>query len=393
MHTRRAVLLRFWAAAFGYHVVLCAVGVFLFERVRRRLATGGGPTHPVTELAGFALAAPLLAVVAATLGPESLLGFGVLRLLAQALFAESLLLCLALALLYARRGGRRWTIALAGAAALLLAVYWEAYHREPRDLQVSRHDVDLAGGAAGARGLRIVHLTDLQTHHIGVYEDHAIREALAQEPDLIVMTGDYIQPRLEPTRARATADLKRLLRERHIRAPLGVFAVRGDVDLEWPGVFDGTGVTPLTGDIVRLPLSGGRMLSLVGLTIRMSRGQEDEPMMQLVGRVPPGDLSVVIGHNPNFVQTLAARHAPVDLALAGHTHGGQVVLPLLGAPITKMRLPARYASGLAAYEGIPLHVSRGIGMERGAAPQIRFLCPPEICVLNVRYGGRAVARY
>jgi predicted MPP superfamily phosphohydrolase len=385
-------MLRFWTAAAGYHVVLCALGAFLCDGVRRRIATGRRPEHPLVELVAFALAVPFLAAVATLFGPGPIAGFGLLRLVSQALFGETIVLCLALTFLY-RRGARRWPIVLSAAAALLLAVYWEAYHREPRDLQVSRHDVDLAGGAAGSSGLRIVHLTDLQTHHIGAYEDHAIREALAQEPDLIVMTGDYIQPRLEPTRARATADLKRLLRERRIRAPLGVFAVRGDVDLDWPGVFDGTGVTPLTGEIVRLPLSGGRMLSLVGLTIRMSRGQEDEPMMQLVGRVPPGDLSVVIGHNPNFVQTLAARHAPVDLALAGHTHGGQVVLPLLGAPITKMRLPARYASGLAAYEGIPLHVSRGIGMERGAAPQIRFLCPPEICVLNVRYGGRAVARY
>jgi predicted MPP superfamily phosphohydrolase len=75
----------------------------------------------------------------------------------------------------------------------------------------------------------------------------------------------------------------------------------------------------------------------------------------------------------------------VDLALAGHTHGGQVVLPLIGPPFTKTRLARRYASGLNDYDGIPIHVSPGVGMERGTAPQIRFLCPPEISVLDVVY--------
>jgi hypothetical protein len=75
----------------------------------------------------------------------------------------------------------------------------------------------------------------------------------------------------------------------------------------------------------------------------------------------------------------------VDLARAGHTHGGQVALPFFGPPITLSRLPRRYAGGLNDYQGIPLHVSRGVGMERGTAPQIRFLVPPEVCVVDVRY--------
>jgi len=53
--------------------------------------------------------------------------------------------------------------------------------------------------------------------------------------------------------------------------------------------------------------------------------------------------------------------------------------------MTLSRLPRRFAGGLNDYKGIPLHVSRGVGMERGTAPQIRFLCPPEICLLDVYY--------
>ena len=64
----------------------------------------------------------------------------------------------------------------------------------------------------------------------------------------------------------------------------------------------------------------------------------------------------------------------------------QIVLPFLGPPLTLTTLPRRYAAGgLTEYRGIPLHVSRGVGMERGSAPQVRFLCPPEICLLTIRY--------
>jgi predicted MPP superfamily phosphohydrolase len=86
---------------------------------------------------------------------------------------------------------------------------------------------------------------------------------------------------------------------------------------------------------------------------------------------------------------------PVDVALvlAGHTHGGQVVIPLFGPPVTASRLPRAYAGGLHDFRGIPLHVSRGVGMERGFAPPVRFLCPPEICVLELRLPRRGAGAH
>ena len=71
------------------------------------------------------------------------------------------------------------------------------------------------------------------------------------------------------------------------------------------------------------------------------------------------------------------------LALAGHTHGGQVVIPFFGPPRTAIRLPRRYAGGLNDYRGTPIHISRGVGMERGFDIPIRFLCPPEIGIIDL----------
>jgi uncharacterized protein len=123
---------------------------------------------------------------------------------------------------------------------------------------------------------------------------------------------------------------------------------------------------------------------LVGLTPGMSRGHDRAAFDELLRQAPVADVRILLGHNPNFVASLGQSAGPATLALAGHTHGGQVVLPFVGPLYTKTRLPRRYASGVHDLQGVTLHVSAGVGMERGAAPQIRFLCPPEICILELR---------
>jgi len=116
----------------------------------------------------------------------------------------------------------------------------------------------------------------------------------------------------------------------------------------------------------------------------MSHGRDRQGLLNLVHQTPPSDLLLVAGHAPDFVAQLAG-NAPVDLALAGHTHGGPIVLPFLGAPYTKSSLPRLFASGLHDFHGPLINVSAGVGMERGSAPQIRFLCPPEFSVIDLRF--------
>jgi uncharacterized protein len=325
--------------------------------------------------------AVLLAALGAFIGPRS--GFTAVRLLAQGLFGETVLVTGGIAWLIVRSGRRTVGILCSLVPLALVAAYWEGYHREPTDLRVRNHTIEM-GRARGEHTLRILHLSDIQVDHVGEYEERAIALAGAQGADLIVWTGDYVQPRLGSSRERATADVNSLLRRRPLRAPLGVFAVRGDVDRDWPAVLEGTGIKALGAETARLRLPGGRSLSLIGLTPGMSHGADREGLLALVRGAPAGDVRIVLGHGPDFVVHLAGAEA-VDLALAGHTHGGQVVLPFFGPPYTKSSLPRRHASGLSLFEGVPLHVSAGIGMERGSAPQIRFLCPPEICVIEVAY--------
>jgi predicted MPP superfamily phosphohydrolase len=302
------------------------------------------------------------------------------RLDCQAIFGEGVLLLSALSVRALACGGRLRGAVLGAAAVGLVGVYWEAYHHGPRDLRVRTLDVGLAIPTASA--LRILHLSDIQTHSVGEHERRAIRAGLALRPDLVVLTGDYLQRGLSPLRPGARRDIRALLSA--LRARYGVFAVPRDTDRGCE-LFRGLRARCLEDATALLELADGRSLALTGLRARTSRTGDPELMRRILDRGPRADLRVVFGHSPDFVRALAG-WAPVDLALAGHTHGGQVVLPGFGPLVTLSRLPRRYAGGLNDYAGIPLHVSRGVGLERGSAPPIRFLCPPEVSLLRLRSG-------
>ena len=376
---------RFWIAATLFHGVMFALTLVVARRWLGRLEPGGAPASWVRATISDVLFWGVPALWAAALAAAfTLNGFTAVRLLSQALFGELVLLLAAIALLLWRRRLQAGARVAALGCLMLLGAYGEAYHREPTDLRVRTHTVDLTRDGRTRGRFRIVHLSDIQADRIESYQEHALRLAAEQKPDLIVLTGDYVQPRVGSSRARTTADLNALLRTWRFDAPLGAYAVRGDVDADWPRVFDKTRITTLTGEVVTRPLPGGIALSLVGITPAMSHGSNRKALLELAARAPQDSLRVVIGHGPDYVLNLA-NTGLADLALAGHTHGGQVVLPLIGPPYTKTRLARRYASGLNDYAGIPIHVSPGVGMERGTAPQIRFLCPPEVSVLDVAY--------
>jgi predicted MPP superfamily phosphohydrolase len=78
-----------------------------------------------------------------------------------------------------------------------------------------------------------------------------------------------------------------------------------------------------------------------------------------------------------------AQQYPVDLYLCGHTHGGQVRLPIYGAIITSSSLGKRYEMGPYVEQDTTLYISRGIGLEGLSAPRMRLLCPPEIILFSL----------
>jgi predicted MPP superfamily phosphohydrolase len=291
--------------------------------------------------------------------------FGAMTLCAYALFLHLgvLLVLLAVASRRSLRAALSW-----GTAALLLgAVALDAFVIEPAWLEVSH--VTLKTRKL-QKPLRVVVLSDIQYDEFGEYQRDAYRRVLEQHPDMILMTGDYVQVSSREERARLVQSTRAFLREIDFSAPLGVYAVRGNVETDdWRSMFEGTSVKAFerTG---RADVQG---ISIRGLSL-------DDSFYEGLHAEEAGGYGIVFGHCPNFA--LGDVHA--DLLVAGHTHGGQVRLPVLGPIITMSAVPRAWAAGATALSGgRALVVSRGIGMERGAAPRLRFLCRPEIVVIDV----------
>jgi len=136
---------------------------------------------------------------------------------------------------------------------------------------------------------------------------------------------------------------------------------------------------------VCLPFEGSD-LCLIGIQSHRNALQRDRAVLEsLSAQTQPGAYNLLLYHTPDLAESLSG--TGIDLYLAGHTHGGQIRLPFLGALITFSAYGKKYEMGRYTLGETTLYVSRGLGMEGSGAPRARFLCPPEIVVVDVGRGG------
>ena len=299
--------------------------------------------------------------------------FGWLRLLTDLLFLG---IPLFLAVLV-RRVDATYTRRSADVLAVVLLglAFWTT-QIEPRWLEITRYEIP---SAKLNEPVRLVVVSDLQTDRWGAYEQRVIDEIVRQRPDVVLMTGDYVQ--LGEGRDAVLERFRQALSESGLAPPGGIYAVGGDVEPPgWEDDFLGTRVKTFP-ESARFGAAG---LAFSALDRSTSRRAGDDPSL-----IPPSSrFLVAFGHAPDF----ALGHPPADLMLAGHVHGGQVRLPFLGPVVTLSAVPRDWAVGRTDFEGgaqaggRTLIVSRGLGMERGQAPRIRFLCRPELVVVDLLPG-------
>lgn len=263
---------------------------------------------------------------------------------------------------------------------LVLVVVYATYV-EPHRLSITR--LDLRSPAwQGDRPLRIVHVSDLHIERLTRRELRAIEAINAWEPDLILMTGDYLNLSFVGE-SRAIADARVVFSR--LRARYGIFAVQGTPQVDPDPVAEelfkeGVPVRCLRDEHVVLDLAGGRV-AMIGVTCRRDLEADRLGLRRAIAGVPRDAYKILLYHMPELLDE--AEQAGVDLCLAGHTHGGQLRLPLYGAVVTATFSGKRYEMGLYRRNGTAMYVSRGLGMEGKAAPRARFLCPPEIVFLSL----------
>jgi predicted MPP superfamily phosphohydrolase len=281
---------------------------------------------------------------------------------------------------------RRGALLLATLAFGLVPPIW-GFLVEPGSLRNEDYEIELPGWPVACDGLRVAVLTDL---HVGSpfngldKLDRIIALTRHARPDLILLAGDYVIHGVPGGRFTPPEEIAAALRE--LSAPLGVWAVLGNHDW-W---FDAPRVRAAL-ESVRIPVledaaarlgSGACELWVVGIG-DFWEGQHDIP--RALAQVTDAAPVLAFTHNPDLFPDVPAR---VALTIAGHTHGGQVYLPLVGRPVVPSRYGERYAIGHVVEAGRHLFVSAGLGT---SIVPVRFLVPPEVSVLTLRAVGARVA--
>lgn len=273
-----------------------------------------------------------------------------------------------------------------GQAAGSLIYGWAMLH-EVLALATSHVTVRSSGLPANQPPLRLLHLSDLHVERLTRREERLLELVKEARPDLIVITGDYLNLSYvnEPT---ARAEVRRLLAKLH--APYGVYATLGSPPVDprdtTPSLFDDLDIRLLRDEVAVLRWADGRSLSLLGLDCVHDLELDAQRLQQLVKLAPADSARILLYHSPELMPP-AQQHS-LDLYLCGHTHGGQVRLPLYGALLTSSALGKRYEMGPYLENDTLLYISRGVGLEGLPAPRMRLLCPPEIVLFTIE-GGEA----
>ena len=249
---------------------------------------------------------------------------------------------------------------------------WEA-----SQIQVRRAVVRLPNLPPAFSGKTIAVLADI--HHglfVGIgFIREAVRMANSLAPDIVALVGDFVNKGTHTGEhlgscLEALSDLK---------APLGVFAVPGNHDMQDDGrvyreLIPDYPLSDLTNRPVRLTVAGAS-LWLAGVD-DLWWGKPD--LGAALSGVPDGAAVVLLSHNPDFAEE--SPDPRVGLILSGHTHGGQIYLPALGLNYQPSRYGSKYRCGLIQGPASQVYVTCGVGT---AGPPLRLNCPPEINLLTL----------
>ena len=258
--------------------------------------------------------------------------------------------------------------------------------REAKACEVERLSVVLRNLPAAFDGTTVAFVTD--THHgpgVGLpFLKEVVAMTNALRPDIVALGGDYVQRarfhHLQPRGSHRQYIAPGVGVLAGLRAPLGCFAVLGNHDRKESAM------------LTRRALADHRFTELTNAGLWLERGgarlwlcgvddwATGRPNLQAaLGNTTTDDACLLLSHNPDIVEHI--RDPRVDLVLSGHTHGGQIVLPLFGPPFTASRYGRKYVHGLVQGPSARVYVSRGVGT---IGPPIRLGAPPEVTLVTLR---------
>jgi predicted MPP superfamily phosphohydrolase len=268
--------------------------------------------------------------------------------------------------------------ATAGVAALAV----ESTLLEPNRPRIVRLEIALRRWPARLEGFTVALLSDF--HYDPHFSVHPLRSAIGLvnglRPELIVLAGDFVSVPLfgDPAPAASAAEpCSQLLRQ--MQAPHGLWAVMGNHDAftdpdRVTSALRAAGIQVLSNQALPIERDGARFW-LGGVDDVLGKTADLDATLH---HVPADEATVLLAHEPDYADHVA--RYPVDLQLSGHSHGGQVRLPLL-PPLFLPELARKYIWGLYKIGGLTLYTNPGLGT---VGVPVRWNCPPEITLLTLR---------
>jgi predicted MPP superfamily phosphohydrolase len=267
-----------------------------------------------------------------------------------------------------------WTFQSIGT---LLVIY--AFWFEPQRLTVSHESLATDKLPKGAR-IRLLHFGDLHIERITPRDQKLVKKINQLKADLILFSGDLLSYSNldDPNSWTDTRWVFDQLKAKH-----GIYAVRGspavDEDYVVDAIYEGINVNLLENEVAEVKLDDGTV-TILGLSCS-HKPHIDGVNLKSLTALNENSFRILLYHSPDLAP-LAAQDS-VNLQLSGHTHGGQVRLPVFGALFAASLYGKRFEMGRYKVDEMILYVTRGLGMEGMAAPRVRFLSPPEIVIWEV----------
>ncbi|MBN1287305.1 MAG: metallophosphoesterase [Anaerolineae bacterium] len=344
------------------------------------------PEQDAAAAAGFCLAVVLIDWLSLALLPRTGRSFGPVKppLISLAVVRAATMVVLGLV-----APNHLWVALVVNLAITAVSLYalWVA----PFQLGVTYQTLRSPKLDAGAPPLRLLHIGDLHVERISPRERALNRLVKELAPDIIVFSGDFVSL-LHPDPDQARDHIRRIIEE--WQAPLGVYVIGGSPLVETEAMVASyveglDNLRWLRDEMICINTPAGPVY-LLGMATTHDR-DVDVPRLRALTQVasnPSKDaFRLLLYHSPDLAPEVD--ELGYDLYLAGHTHGGQVRLPFVGALITSSEFWRTYAMGRYDMQNTTLYVTRGVGMEGASAPRIRLLAPPEIVLWKISGTGRA----